>query len=110
MQFDRLFESEAECEAECEAESEAECEGYFTVVNKLSEISFSFAKREMLSSFCTNFILIFHVCLRLLLSASRSFQATIPSYRICKPGPALGYPVDSTRKNCLIIGDSVSIG
>ena len=28
MQFDRLFESEAECEAE----SEAECEAYFTVV------------------------------------------------------------------------------
>ena len=33
MQFDRLFESEAECEAESEAESEAECEAYFTVVN-----------------------------------------------------------------------------
>ena len=32
MQFDRLFESEAECEAECEAESKAECKAYFTVV------------------------------------------------------------------------------
>ena len=32
-----------------------------------------------------------------------------PAYRVCKPGPPLGYPEpESNLKNCLVIGDSIS--
>lgn len=60
-----------------------------------------------LSLFCFTLYAYFMASFSPLLG-SADYQSIIPAERICKPGPQLKASLDKT--NCLVIGDSISIG
>lgn len=51
-------------------------------------------------------VLVVYPCLGGLMAQAANQQ---PASRVCRPGPPLRPPTDG-RKNCLVIGDSVSLG